>query len=73
MYLILLIMSIYQAPTDEDKCPYKNGTFLLTCDFPESYPRNPPEIRFVTFILHPNVGGAFAFMDIIPTVLCSGL
>jgi ubiquitin-protein ligase len=46
---------ILEAPTDEDKCPYKNGTFLLTCDFPESYPQNPPEIRFVTFILHPNV------------------
>jgi hypothetical protein len=47
--------SCHKAPNDDDKCPYKGGTFLLTCDLPESYPRNPPEIRFVTFILHPNV------------------
>ena len=44
-----------KAPKDETKCPYRNGTFLLTCDIPQNYPRDPPEIRFVTFILHPNV------------------
>ena len=47
-----------KAPKDGTECPYRNGTFLLTCDIPESYPREPPEIRFVTFILHPNVSGA---------------
>ncbi|KAJ7282470.1 hypothetical protein C8J57DRAFT_1295463 [Mycena rebaudengoi] len=31
------------------------GTFLLTCDIPMGYSRCPPEIPFVTFILHPNV------------------
>lgn len=46
---------ILEAPKDETKCPYRNGTFLLTCDIPQNYPREPPEIRFVTFILHPNV------------------
>jgi len=44
-----------KAPKDEDGCPYRGGTFLLTCDLPQEYPRSPPEIRFVTFILHPNV------------------
>ena len=46
---------VLKAPKDEAKCPYRNGTFLLTCDIPQNYPREPPEIRFVTFILHPNV------------------
>ncbi|KAJ7677168.1 ubiquitin-conjugating enzyme/RWD-like protein [Mycena rosella] len=46
---------ILEAPKDVENCPYKSGTFLLTCDLPAGYPRDPPEIRFVTFILHPNV------------------
>jgi ubiquitin-protein ligase len=51
------VACILEAPKDETKCPYRNGTFLLTCDIPLNYPRDPPEIRFVTFILHPNVSG----------------
>ncbi|KAG6918191.1 hypothetical protein DXG01_015979 [Tephrocybe rancida] len=46
---------VIQAPDDIEQCPYKGGCFLLTCDLPPQYPRDPPEIRFVTFILHPNV------------------
>ncbi|KAJ6451921.1 hypothetical protein C8R45DRAFT_1041477 [Mycena sanguinolenta] len=46
---------ILEAPNDVENCPYKGGTFLLTCDLPAGYPRDPPEIRFVTFIMHPNV------------------
>ncbi|KAG6918190.1 hypothetical protein DXG01_015978 [Tephrocybe rancida] len=46
---------VIQAPDDIEQCPYKGGCFLLTCDIPPEYPRHPPEIRFVTFILHPNV------------------
>lgn len=46
---------ILEAPEDVDNCPYEGGTFLLTCDLPAGYPRDPPEVRFVTFILHPNV------------------
>ncbi|KAK7050214.1 putative bifunctional E2/E3 enzyme [Favolaschia claudopus] len=46
---------IVEAPRDVANCPYKGGTFLLTCDLPAGYPRDPPEVRFVTFILHPNV------------------
>ncbi|KAJ7689505.1 hypothetical protein B0H14DRAFT_3051045, partial [Mycena olivaceomarginata] len=42
------------APTDVENCPYKGGTFLLTCDLPAGYPRDPPQVRFVTFIMHPN-------------------
>ncbi|KAJ7792463.1 hypothetical protein B0H14DRAFT_167033 [Mycena olivaceomarginata] len=46
---------ILEAPTDVENCPYKGGTFLLTCDLPAGYPRDPPQVRFVTFIMHPNV------------------
>lgn len=53
---------VLKAPKDENKCPYRNGTFLLTCDIPPNYPREPPEIRFVTFILHPNVSGMVVAM-----------
>ncbi|KAJ7446553.1 hypothetical protein FB451DRAFT_1412223 [Mycena latifolia] len=52
---ISFLKIILEAPKDVDNCPYKGGTFLLSCDLPAGYPRDPPEIRFVTFILHPNV------------------
>ncbi|XP_034839268.1 ubiquitin-conjugating enzyme E2-22 kDa [Maniola hyperantus] len=35
--------------------PYEGGTFLLEIKVPETYPFNPPKIRFVTKIWHPNV------------------
>ncbi|KAK3263710.1 hypothetical protein CYMTET_27504 [Cymbomonas tetramitiformis] len=35
--------------------PYGRGTWLLHCQFPESFPRHPPELRFVTPIRHCNV------------------
>jgi ubiquitin-protein ligase len=49
------MLTEWKAPNDDDNCPYKGGTFLLTCDLPVGYPRDPPEVRFVTFIMHPNV------------------
>jgi len=54
--------TLLKAPKDNTNCPYRNGTFLLTCDIPQTYPRDPPEIRFVTFILHPNVSGAHSVL-----------
>jgi ubiquitin-protein ligase len=56
------VTRVLKAPKDETKCPYRNGTFLLTCDIPQNYPREPPEIRFVTFILHPNVSDVVVVM-----------
>ncbi|CAH0401783.1 unnamed protein product [Chilo suppressalis] len=35
--------------------PYEGGTFLLEIKVPETYPFNPPKIRFITKIWHPNV------------------
>ncbi|KAF8148358.1 hypothetical protein K438DRAFT_1989266 [Mycena galopus ATCC 62051] len=54
-FLKIILEVWWKAPTDVENCPYKGGTFLLTCDLPATYPRDPPEIRFVTFIMHPNV------------------
>ena len=35
--------------------PYGGGTFILTVDFPETYPDSKPEVRFVNKIYHLNV------------------
>ena len=35
--------------------PYESGTFHLTMDFPEIYPRAPPIVKFVTKVYHPNI------------------
>lgn len=35
--------------------PYEGGVFVLEIKVPETYPFNPPKIRFVTKIWHPNV------------------
>ncbi|KAG6873635.1 hypothetical protein C0995_013567 [Termitomyces sp. Mi166 len=52
---ISFLKVVIEAPSDVEKCPYKGGCFLLTCELPADFPRSPPDIRFVTFILHPNV------------------
>ena len=35
--------------------PYKGGTFHLEIKIPDTYPFNPPRVRFVTKIWHPNI------------------
>ena len=35
--------------------PYAGGLFFLTADFPDTYPKGKPEIRFVNKIYHLNV------------------
>jgi ubiquitin-conjugating enzyme E2 T len=35
--------------------PYENGIFKLDISIPERYPIEPPNVRFVTPIYHPNI------------------
>lgn len=35
--------------------PYEGGTFHLEIKIPETYPFNPPKVKFMTKIWHPNI------------------
>lgn len=35
--------------------PYEGGNFVLEIKVPETYPFNPPKVRFMTKIWHPNI------------------
>uniref|UniRef100_A0A673ZNP4 Ubiquitin conjugating enzyme E2 K n=1 Tax=Salmo trutta TaxID=8032 RepID=A0A673ZNP4_SALTR len=35
--------------------PYEGGRFQLEIKIPETYPFNPPKVRFITKIWHPNI------------------
>ena len=35
--------------------PFENGHFLLVIDIPSRYPHDPPRIRFLTKMHHPNI------------------
>ena len=37
------------------KSCYENALFKLLLKFPENYPEDPPEIKFITKIYHPNI------------------
>jgi ubiquitin-protein ligase len=43
---------IFDGP---DESPYEDGIFILKFIFPEDYPKNGPEARFITPMFHPNV------------------
>jgi ubiquitin-conjugating enzyme (huntingtin interacting protein 2) len=35
--------------------PYEGGKFSLEIKVPETYPFNPPKVKFLTKIWHPNI------------------
>ena len=39
----------------ETGTPYSDGRWLLFIEFPQIYPQQPPEIRFITKIYHCNI------------------
>lgn len=41
-----------QGPSET---PYEGGVFQLAFAIPEQYPLQPPQVRFLTKIFHPNV------------------
>lgn len=38
--------------------PYEGGTFHVEIKVPETYPFNPPKVKFLTKIWHPNISSA---------------
>ena len=40
---------------DPQDTPYAGGMFFLTADFPDTYPKTKPEVKFVNKIYHLNV------------------
>ncbi|KAK1351052.1 ubiquitin-conjugating enzyme [Hamiltosporidium tvaerminnensis] len=49
---LLMWIAVIYGPEDT---PYEDGTFTLLLMFDETYPQNPPEIRFLTKMYHPNI------------------
>ncbi|WWC71649.1 ubiquitin-conjugating enzyme E2 N [Kwoniella pini CBS 10737] len=41
--------------TGPESSPYEGGIFKLELFLPEEYPMNPPKVRFLTKIYHPNI------------------
>jgi ubiquitin-conjugating enzyme E2 G1 len=43
---------IFEGPEDT---LYEGGYFKAELKFPEDYPNNPPEMRFISKMWHPNI------------------
>ncbi|KAI9783680.1 MAG: hypothetical protein M1839_003528 [Geoglossum umbratile] len=43
---------VMQGPPES---PYEKGTWVLYIELGDAFPRKPPEVRFLTPILHPNI------------------
>jgi ubiquitin-conjugating enzyme E2 A len=49
---IMIWNAVIFGPEDT---PFEDGTFRLELQFNETYPNNPPEVKFLTRMFHPNV------------------
>ena len=48
-----------------DNTPYQNGKFFIEIQFPDSYPQQPPLVRFITPIFHPNISSDEICLDLL--------
>jgi len=46
---------VMEGPTDDGSCPYTGGCWILYVEFPSTFPRTAPEVRFSTPMRHCNV------------------
>lgn len=51
-FAILISRAEIQGPKDS---PFEGGTFKLNIQIPDRYPFEPPSVRFITPIYHPNI------------------
>ena len=49
------INQLFAQISGADSTPYANGIFLLEVAIPDRYPFEPPKVRFLTPIYHPNI------------------
>jgi len=47
--------AVIQGP---EGTPYENGIFKLELNIPDRYPNDPPKVRFITKVYHPNIDNA---------------
>merc|ERR1711874_772815 len=43
--------------------PYSGGKYKLEIKIPDTYPFNPPKVRFITKIWHPNVSSDRGYLS----------
>ena len=54
--LVLLILKLMRIEiTGPENSPYENGIFELDLSITDRYPFEPPKLRFITPIYHPNI------------------
>ena len=54
--LVLLILKLLRIEiTGPENSPYENGIFELDLSITDRYPFEPPKLRFITPIYHPNI------------------
>lgn len=54
--LVLLILKLMRIEiTGPEYSPYENGIFELDLSITDRYPFEPPKLRFITPIYHPNI------------------
>ncbi|XP_077302078.1 ubiquitin conjugating enzyme 4 [Arctopsyche grandis] len=51
-------MTLKGEITGPPETPYEGGKFILNFEIPESYPFDPPKVKFITHIWHPNISSA---------------
>mmetsp|Transcript_34430 Transcript_34430/g.47986 ORF Transcript_34430/g.47986 Transcript_34430/m.47986 type:complete len:170 (-) Transcript_34430:86-595(-) len=47
-----LMEGTFRGPQDT---PYENGTFVVRIEIPVRYPFEPPKVKFLTKVWHPNI------------------